>query len=432
MFRIARSFSLAVLLSLAWICVGYAQSVPLVTGEYDDDGNPPGRTPFSDYSAVVGVLGIDMRENCDPEIMEVIHAQAWEAAQREITQNANIYVRPDSVLSLTCFDSWLDHQARYAARNFPGDPDESEGLLLGGFVTDIMIIMVDDIISSIDVSLTNGYVQYAILELLVLDQLEDVGSIIGHVLDFPGLALCGGGKEYYIDDSFPNRMIGDRAKTQVPTPAYGSIGSGLDNNVSDGSNYNCSMMSTVWNRTKCYDFATEEDDFYHPAGVAYAGWDHDGFYTYEDYVATANLGWDYRLEPDMCASPDDDVIDWPPILDVLCWVQIHGGPALPALSTLFPLSLFLGLSPPGMPEGSPEWNPTHIAANPVAGAPGAGDIYQHYLAMISGSSGVCAAPIRTGFVVIRDDSQYYDAVCPNPGCFFTAPATLVGVGTCTN
>lgn len=407
MFRIVRSFSLAIFVTLAWTCAGYAQSVPVTS-----EGAIPG-------------LAATVRGTCDPAIEEVIKNQAWEAAQREITQNENLYARPDSVLSLSCFDSWLDHQATYAKDNFPVDPDESEGKLLGGLMTDLMIVLPDDIITSIDPNLTTGYVQYGILEILVLDQLENVNSITGLAADAPGFALCGGTKDYYIEDSFPGLMIGDRAKTQAAVPAYASLSSGLDGSVSDSSSYNCNMMARVWQRTKCYDFATEESEFY-AGGGGYAGYDHDGFYTYKQYVTTG----DKRAEPDMCDPPDSNLIEIPPVNDLLCWGQIHGTPGMPAWSSLIPGFVWIGGAT--YSGGGESWATIDTAANPSAGAAGAGDAYQHYWSLVSGDAAIpCAPPIRTGNIVVRTAKQYYDAVCPNPGCFFNAPNTLAGAGSCT-
>ncbi|MCB1652200.1 MAG: hypothetical protein KDI46_09115 [Alphaproteobacteria bacterium] len=48
---------------------------------------------------------------CDPDYYESLEARAWLEAQREITQNQNLIVKPDSVLDYTCFDSHLDQLA---------------------------------------------------------------------------------------------------------------------------------------------------------------------------------------------------------------------------------------------------------------------------------------------------------------------------------
>jgi hypothetical protein len=411
LFRIVHSFSLTIFVTLAWACASYAQGVPVTS-----EGAIPG-------------LAAAVRDTCDPAIEEVIRHQAWEAAQLEITQNANIYARPDSVLSLSCFDSWLNHQATYAANNFPVDPDESEGGV-GGVFTDIMVVLPDDIITSVDPNLTVGYVQYGILEILVLDQLENVHSISGIAADATGFSFCGGSKDYYIADAFPDLMIGDRAKNQAAVPAYSPILSTLDNSVSDSSAYNCDMMARVWQRTKCYDFATEEKEFYAGAGGYSGPNNHDGFYTYEDYVATANAGKDYRTEPEMCDPPDNRIVKIPNAANLACWDQIHGVAGMPGWSNFIPGFAWIGGT--SFTGGGKSWNDINDAANPLAGTAGGGDVYNHYLELVSGDTAIsCAPPIRTGNIVMRTNRQYYDAVCPNPGCFFVAPNTLAGIGSCT-
>ncbi|MCK5375314.1 MAG: hypothetical protein KAJ40_08515, partial [Alphaproteobacteria bacterium] len=303
--------------------------------------------------------GYEQRSTCDPDMMKLIESQAWAAAQREVTQDANIYPRPDSVLFVSCFGSWLDHQAWYARRNFPENPRESKGLLGGTYIDDIVARDSDK--SSGSPLKTEGYVQFALLEILVLDQLQAVAGMPG-------------GKSYYIQDGFPALMIGDRAKEQTLAPVYSEILSTLGNSVSTGSTYNCSMMNTLWTRTKCYDFATESSLY----SANPSSYDHDGFYTYKDHETAS----DYRVEASICSA------------------------------------------------SNAEWVNANAASNSEAGPLGIGDAYALFLDLVSGDV-ACADPIRTGFVVIRKDKQYYDAVCPNPGCHFTAPSSLAGKGRCS-
>ena len=419
MFRLIRTFLLTCLLVITGVGGAYAASVP-VTVEDNLGGLIPG----------------NQRNTCSPDVMEVIENRAWEGAQREITQNANLIPRPDSVLSLTCFDSWLDDLADYSESNFPGDPDESDGRLLNGLLTDLIVVLPDDIISGIDPNLTEGYVLYAILEILVLDQLMDVGSITGQVQDALGLALCGGTKLRYIEDNFPDLMIGDRAKTQSATPAYSSINAELDDDVDETGFNGCARMNQVWQRSKCYDFATESPLY----KSGHSGPDHDRFYTLAEYEANASGGDDYRTEANQCPPPDSDLIDVPSAGDLLCWTQAHGVPSPPAWAGFITgFSLTGGFSAPG---GGPTWTQAHTAANPAPGAAGGADVNNHFLDIVTGlcSSGpcpspaivtTCADPIKTGLVVTTKNSIYQDAVCPNPGCTFNAPSSLSANGTCS-
>lgn len=58
---------------------------------------------------------------CDPEYMKSLNARAWLEAQREITQNQNLIVKPDSVLEYSCFDSHLNHLEDAASNLFSED-----------------------------------------------------------------------------------------------------------------------------------------------------------------------------------------------------------------------------------------------------------------------------------------------------------------------
>lgn len=420
MSRLVRSFLLlAVAFSFGATSGSYAASVP-VTSE-------PGLATL--------IPGVTQRNTCSPDFMEVLKNRAWEGAQRDITQNANIIPRPDSVLSLTCFDSWLDHLATYAANNFPGDPDESDGQLFNGLFTDWFIVFPDDLLSGIDPNFTEGFVLYALLEILVLDQLENVDSVTDSLGNAFSLALCvplwgAEPKRRYLEDNFPGLMIGNRAKTQPATPAYSQISSRLDDNVSDGSNFNgCALMNQVWQRTKCYDFTTESAVY----KAAYAGApnDHDGFYTFEDYEFNSSIsGDDYRTEANQCDAPSNDIIDFPSSTELLCQGQANGIPSLPALGGTATVTLL----PPSVTVagGGPTWTQAYNAANPAPGGVGAMDVYNNYLSTISGTT--CAPPIKVGYIVNDQNNvtiNYVDAVCPTPGCFFNPPTSIAGTGSCT-
>ena len=421
MFRLIHSFLLTVLFVFSGMATTYAASVPITV-----DNNLGGLIPGTE------------RNTCDPDFMEVLENRAWESAQREITQNANLIARPDSVLSVMCFDSWLDDLADYSESNFPGDPDESDGRLLNGLLTDLIVVLPDDIISGIDPNLTEGFVLYALLEILVLDQLEDVNSITGDARDAINLPLCiplngTPPKLRYIDDNFPGLMIGDRAKNQAAVPAYTQISSGLDNDVDETGFNGCARMNQVWQRAKCYDFATEALVY----KTNHSGPNHDGFYRLEEYVANSTSGGsrDYRTEANQCDAPDNDLVEMPTAAELACWIQAHGLPSLPAWAGFITgISITGGFSAPG---GGPTWTQAHTGgwatapagANPLPGNPGGMDVYTHFLNLTWGTT--CAPPIKVGYLVAQGNRQYVDAVCPNPGCYFTAPATIPANGTCS-
>ena len=143
MFHIARSFSLALFVVFLWANSVCAQTVPVTVGDYSDN---------SSTSSFSSSLGYEQRSTCDPDMMKLIESQAWAAAQREVTQDANIYPRPDSVLFVSCFGSWLDHQAWYARRNFPENPRESKGLLGGTYIDDKLGTLIYQSPSDIDLT----------------------------------------------------------------------------------------------------------------------------------------------------------------------------------------------------------------------------------------------------------------------------------------
>ena len=380
---------------------------------------------FEDALGIPLPPGARERNTCDPEFWDVLTNRAWEEGQREISQNQNLIARPDSVLSMTCFDSSLNHLAWYADNNFPGDPDESRGDFLGGTLTNLIRILPDQAAYGVSVSGTQGYLMYATLELLVLDQLtNNVTDAITQAADLATILPCTG-KEYYIHDNFPELMIGDRAVADAP---WAAIPSQMQSNVSRTVYNGCQRMNDVWQRSKCYDFATESrlDITPPPADL----W-HDGFYTlgpldlvtpppWDSYKDKAEADEDYRMKEMECKPPDDDGSpDFPSATDLACDVRVHGIPA--TITPTYLINLLLG-------NTVPTWDTAHANANPDPGTPGAMDQYDHFLGLRD--TAACAPPIKIGYIVTRDGSQYIDAVCPAPGCFFNPPSTLSGNGTC--
>ena len=65
-----------------------------------------------------GTAQAQQSSSCDPQVWEAMKAKSMLEAQREITQNQNLITKPDSVLQLSCFDSFLESMASGAADNF--------------------------------------------------------------------------------------------------------------------------------------------------------------------------------------------------------------------------------------------------------------------------------------------------------------------------
>ncbi len=459
-----------------------AASVP-ITVEEDYGGLPePQNTMLAPIRAILAPIIDEERNTCDPDFWGVMKDRAWQEGQREITQNNNLIARPDSVLQMTCFDSFINHLTNYADSHFPGDPQESVGEMggilgsalsrLSGRITDLVVISPDKVFYSAGSLLnvpggmvpggggTDGFLMYAVLEMLVLDQLVDGVTndlmtgydIVEMLLNSDtvkkvALAACGltsgsiNHKEYYTDDNFPDSMLGNRASIPVNIGA-GSMGT-ISSNLSDRastSSYACNRMNQVWQASKCYNMLAESNMF----GVTP---DHDGFYplssldstsTLPNYTNEAASGRDFRTREAMCDVPSDnfDISDYlPNATEFACGVAFHGLPNVSGCSTSNPVAclpalqtVLTGLFGSGP---RPDWASTLTGANPPAGAAGGVDPYEHFLGLRDSTSCSSIAPIKTGYIVnAPDGTRYVDAVCPAPGCYFNPPATITDSGRC--
>ncbi|PCI56977.1 MAG: hypothetical protein COB36_01530 [Alphaproteobacteria bacterium] len=434
------------------------------------------------------------RNTCDPEFWDVLKDRAWMEAQREVTQNQNLFPRPDSVLEMTCFDSFLDELGSHADSHFPSHPRYSQGaaplgvsVIYGILSLDQTVLNAEPLIPSplfVPSALfhggsgSGGLIMTAVLEVLVLDQLVDGVTVAGLALDIlnnPLLVACAaeGTKQYYLEH-FSGDMLGARAINVTPPPqpspplpystgvAWSRISAGnADGDVSDSGNYNgCTKMNDLWNRTKCYDFATEshrhvtlpdtpietppEAPPFPPASLPPPGGEHDSFYTLERYHDMAAAGDDYRkkeqtqyrvkngLPQEYCDIPAaNGEPDWPSGGEFLCDVVVHGLPSGLDISTFIS---GLGL----VFNDSPTWDSAYTGANPPpnaspASSNGGVDMYLHFLDLQDSSSCSALTPIKTGYIVVLPSGvQYIDAICSAPGCVFNPPANIGLNGTCSN
>lgn len=454
-------------------------------------GTPPGPLPFSiphpsltpphttTPMPLPGILSnpllphVEERNTCDPDFYEVMKNRAWMEAQRELTQNANLITRPDSVLTVSCFGEFLDHLGAYAgytslfgsAGHFPGNPDESLDSTIISIFLDIAMTTDYELEFLIldDPYLSNGFFLYGALELLVLDQLEDDVTLLGlafDIADNPAMALCA---NYYIDDNFPGIMLEDRAKQEGGPPAWTRIDAELGDSVSrSGHTYNCQEMNQVWRRARCYDFATESLlDVSPPTSGTPQIRFHDAFYTLETYRDNAAAGRDFRTNGfgSVCEPPNGSM--FPPLdaQTIACTLAVHGTNII--LPTVTPL-IGTGLPPPAIPvvilfpSAGPTWANAYTGSDPAPGAAGAASPYQTMVDMLIGSTvpeptppsppsplpggsvpptispATCAPPIQTGVLVVAGTRRYIDAVCPTPGCWFEPPSSISGLGTCNN
>ena len=134
---------------------------------------------------------------CDTDYYDGLEARAWLEAQREITQNQNLIVKPDSVLEYTCFDGHLAELGDHADEMF------SETTRWGTILPS----------TSMDTALDN---------------------------------LAGSAMTSYINANFEHTFLGGRSSE--------------DFEAVSGSSYNCDRMMAVWQDAKCTNFGDRSHD----------------------------------------------------------------------------------------------------------------------------------------------------------------------------
>lgn len=146
---------------------------------------------------------------CDSLYYETLSSRAWLEAQREITQNQNFILKPDSVFQYTCFDRFVNELAQHAQNMLT--ETNAYGSPLGS--------------TSMDGALNN----------LV------IGSLIQYV-----------GQNFATTNLLANHSAA--AGILSPTPAT----------VSGSGAYSCNVMGRVWNAAKCTNFISYPayDGFY--------------------------------------------------------------------------------------------------------------------------------------------------------------------------
>ena len=159
---------------------------------------------------------------CDPEYMDALEARAWLEAQREIAQNQNLIVKPDSVLEYTCFDRFLLEIADDAVNQF--SETTRWGTIPG----------------------LESTTQDAALGRLILTGLTS-----------------------YITENFPHTFLGGRS----------TLDHVMTTNPQAGGNYTytCDRMRVVWEAAKCMNF------FNRATANGAVTENHDGFYDFRWY-----------------------------------------------------------------------------------------------------------------------------------------------------
>lgn len=138
---------------------------------------------------------------CDSVYYESLSARAWLEAQREITQNQNIILKPDSVFEYTCFDLMVEELAAHGTNML---------------------------------SETNKYSQ----------PLSSTG------LDSALNAVVGDSLRSYISSNFSGyNLLGGH-------PAGAGLDHAPDSSINGSPAYTCDIMNRVWHAAKCINFAS--------------------------------------------------------------------------------------------------------------------------------------------------------------------------------
>lgn len=410
----------------------------------------------------------DVPETCDEDFWDVIRYKAQMAGQREITQNANMIVRPDSVLELSCFDDHMRHLANYAEDNFPGDPSYSDGRDFGlpipprGFFTDIFVVLLRDTVGGIDpwlagrFGLKGGQMSH-ILEILVLDSLAESSTFIGQVIDAINLLACS--KDYYIEDNgFEGVVLGGRSlvyagapNTFNPDPATFS---NWPSTVSTSNYSGCAQMNLVWEQVRCDNFqhdntiapgnefsAMHYNDMFHPVNIVTEPVANAAYQISRgEYLDQEIAGNDFRYFKQVCRPETRSGADI--ALDLFCAAANHGYTiASIGLALIGSSGWSLPPPDPSAPDPIPPWN-LNTAAPTIwqelynrtyllPGTSGAIEPYQNFYNLLDNTDCNAIIPVRTGLIVRESNTvEYYDAVCPAPGCWYDPPGTLAGTGSC--
>ncbi len=178
-----------------------------------------GSTMIATQSKAVSIIA---DSPCDTLYYETLSARAWLEAQREISQNQNIILKPDSVFQYTCFDGLMRELAD-AGNNMLSETNSYGGPLSSGSFE-----------SALNNLVNNSLIQY-------------IGNNFG-TSGAGGYNLLGGhtaGMGIYHDPS----------------------------TVSSGSNspYTCDIMGRVWQAAKCINFVSNSAT--------------DGFLTFGEYAS---------------------------------------------------------------------------------------------------------------------------------------------------
>ena len=311
-----------------------------------------------------GVARASPTTPCDPEYMDALEARAYMEAQREVAQNQNYILKPDSILEYTCFDKFLEHFSEDT--NWGANCDEypfSDSCRWGT----VFMQPAYSIWGSVD-----GVVVKALQAYLT-------GEFSYNTRNY----LYGRGTTMY-----PKTDIA----TEVGAPAQPT-----------DKVYKCSEMETVWVQAHCYNFAQEATN----------AANHDGFYQF-DWYKTNDPRDNNPQTPNDWTSPGNSCTVAPPYSSNDAIIEAFNGAANDA-------KYDLTAENPWSSSGMTDTN-TYLADPVVTHL----DLILPVGGPNPPAPTTCngtVLPIPTGVCVVRAgwNQVYEDAVCPNPGCYYMAP-----------
>ena len=312
---------------------------------------------------------------CDPNYMNALEARAYLEAQREVAQNENLIVKPDSVLDYSCFAEFLgvlgNSSGQFSNQSAPGQTDDSS--TSGGS-------------TALDTALT-----------------DVVGATLSTYLT---LNFGNPGPEY----------IGGRFTPPNPASKVNPRDDKVSTDDDNQHRYDCDQMAMVWGYAHCMNFFNNLVNAggtpAAPSGTASSTLNFtDGFYDFPWYetndprnpiptvtyntqgcvspivdstlqVAFNNNATNYTIKPENT---------WP----TGTATPYTQDPVVTHLNQILPVGALIGSA-------------TDPAATVVT----------------------CQPPIPTGICVVRVGVGYVypDGVCPNPGCHYVMPSS--GQTTC--
>lgn len=157
---------------------------------------------------------------CDTQYYQTLSARAWLEAQREITQNQNLILKPDSVFEYTCFDLFMRELADHSRNMLSGSGSYGGPLGRTAMVNALNNLVVNSLSSYINLNFEQAA--------------AGTYDLLGGHEAATGI---------------------DHDPSAIPDAA---------------ASYSCDVMSRVWMAAKCINFVSNPT--------------RDGFYTFEEYT----------------------------------------------------------------------------------------------------------------------------------------------------